>query len=85
VKITSSIPGLFEIASGKTVEFKDLEITSGLTVADNSGAAFKNQGILRLIDVKVFKNASLGTGQYLVKNFTSSQLLLYGNCFVEVP
>ena len=85
VKLTSSIPGLIEIAAGKTVEFKSLEITSGVTVSDNSGAAFKNQGILRLIDVKVFKNAALGTGQYLVKNFPASQCHLFGSNFIEIP
>jgi len=85
VKITSTIPGLFEIATGKTVELKDLDITSGITLADNSGAAFKNQGILRLIGVKVLKNANLGTTQYLVKNFPSSQIFLFGNCFIEIP
>jgi hypothetical protein len=85
VKITSTIPGLIEIGTGKTVEFKSLEITSGVTVSDNSGAAFKNQGILRLIDVRVYKNAALGTGQYLIKNFPSSQCHLFGSNFIEIP
>jgi len=85
LKITSTIPGLFEIAPGKTVEFKDVEITSGTTLSDNSGAAFKNQGILKLVNVKLFKNVNLGSAQYLVKNWPSSQILLYGSCFIEIP
>lgn len=85
IKISSSISGLFDIAAGKTVEFKDLDITSGLSDANNSGAAFNNSGFLRLIGVKVFKNAALPTGQYLVRNKPSSSFTLFGNCFIEIP
>lgn len=86
VKITSTtLPGLFEIGAGKTVEFKDIDITSGLTLDGNEGAAFKNQGLLRLLGVKVFKNVSLPAGQYLIRNKPGSSLTLIGNCFIEIP
>lgn len=85
VKFTSTMAGLFEIAVNKTVEFKDIDITSGLTMANNDGAAFKNEGILKLINCSVFKNASLPTGQYLIRNKPGSQFSLYGSCFIEIP
>lgn len=83
VKINSSIAGLFEIAPSKTVEFKDIEITSGITMPNNEGAAFKNSGILKLISCKVYRNANLPVGQYLIKNLTGSQIVLSGNCFIQ--
>ena len=83
VKINSTIAGLFELASGKTVEFKDLDITSGITIPDNQGAAFKNSGILKMISCKVFKNANLPSGQYLIRNLTGSQIILTGSCFIQ--
>jgi len=85
VKISSSTQGLFEIAAGKTVEFKDMDITSGLSDPNNSGAAFTNSGILRLIGVKVYKNGSLPTTQYLVRNKPGSQFNLQQNCLIEIP
>ena len=85
VKITSSIPGLFEILSNTIVEFKDMEITSGTVVPDNLGAAFRNDGTLRLINVKVFKNPNLATGQFLIRNRPGSSFSSFGNCFVEIP
>lgn len=85
VKITSTISGLFEVSPTKTAEFKDIDITSGLTVSSNGGAAFRNSGTLRLLGVKVFKNPSLPAGQYLIRNITGSQLLLFGDCFIEIP
>jgi hypothetical protein len=85
VKISSSTQGLFEIATGKTVEFKDIDITSGLSDPNNSGAAFTNAGILRLIGVKVYKNVNLPTTQYLVRNKPGSQFNLQQNCLIEIP
>jgi hypothetical protein len=85
IKISSSVSGLFEIAAGKTVEFKDLDITSGTSDANNSGAAFNNSGFLKLIGVKVFKNTALPAGQYLVRNKPTSTFTLFGNCFIELP
>lgn len=83
VKITSTIAGLFEIAPSKTVEFKDIDITSGITIPDNQGAAFKNSGILKIVSCKVYKNANLPTGQYLIRNLTGSQIILTGSCFIQ--
>jgi len=85
VKISSATQGLFDIATGKSVEFKDIDITSGLSDPNNSGAAFNNQGILKLIGVKVYKNANLPTGQYLVRNKPGSQFTLLQNCLIEIP
>jgi hypothetical protein len=85
VKITSSLAGLFEVTANKAVEFKDIEITSGLTMTNNDGAAFKNEGTLKLVNVSVFKNPSLPTGQYLIRNRPGSQFNLSGNCFIEIP
>jgi len=85
IKLTSTIPGLFEIFSNTIVEFKDLEITSGLVVPNNLGAAFRNDGTLRLINVKVFKNPSLATGQFLIRNRPGSSFVPIGNCYVEIP
>ena len=84
IKITSTVPGLFEIAAGKAVEFKDLDLTSGTSVTSNGGAAFNNFGLLKLIGVKVLKNANLPTGQYLVRNKPSSTLTTIGNCFIQL-
>lgn len=76
--------GMFEIQAGKTVEFKDLDMISGISVSGNGGAAFKNSGILKLINVKVFKNAALPTGQYLIRNYPTSNLNLTGISTVEI-
>ncbi len=83
VKINSSIAGLFEISPNKTVEFKDIDITSGITMPNNEGAAFKNSGILKLISCKVYRNTGLPVGQYLIRNLTGSQIVLNGNCFIQ--
>ncbi len=85
IKISSSTQGLFDIAAGKTVEFKDIDITSGLSDPNNSGAAFTNSGILKLIGVKVYKNVNLPGGQYLVRNKPGSQFTLVQNCLIEIP
>jgi len=85
VKITSQIAGLFIITDNTTVEFKDIDFTSGLQVPDNGGAAFMNDGVLKFINVKVFKNPNLATGQYLIRNYKDSQFSPIGNCFIEIP
>ena len=85
IKVNSTISGLFEINPSYTVEFKDLDITSGLSYPGNLGAAFKNEGILKLVGMKVYKHASLPTGQFLVRNRPGSQMQCFGNCFIEIP
>jgi hypothetical protein len=80
--IASDIDGLFDIASGSTVECKLLDIISGY--AGNVGAAFNNLGTLKLQDVSILRNPLLPPGEYLIRNGPSSQLFLTGNCFLEM-
>ena len=67
----------------KTVEFKDIDFTSGTTMPNNDGAAFKNSGIIKFVSCKVFRNPSLPAGQYLIKNLTGSQIAMSGACFIQ--
>jgi hypothetical protein len=83
VKIVSQVAGLFEVNSGVSIEFKDIDITSGLTISGNVGAAFHNNGTLKLNGIKVFRNPSLPSGEYLIRNKPSSNLTLIGNCFIQ--
>ncbi|MEP6646658.1 MAG: hypothetical protein ABJC12_06185 [Saprospiraceae bacterium] len=86
VKIKSTIAGLFDITAGNTIEVKDLDITSGIATTpanSNGGAAFNNLGVLKLIGVKVYRNPSLASGQYLIRNKPSSQFTLSGSCFIQ--
>lgn len=81
VVLASQIEGFFDISPGTEVEFRDLDIISGL--AGNSGAAFKNEGTLKLHDVRVLRNPFLVAGNYIIYNFDFSQLFLSGNCSIE--
>ncbi|HZV71573.1 MAG TPA: hypothetical protein VFG10_18600 [Saprospiraceae bacterium] len=83
VKIKSTVAGLFDIAVTRTIEFKDLDIISGLSTTGNDGAAFNNLGTLKLIGVKVYRNPSLPAGQYLIRNKPGSQFTLSGSCFIQ--
>ncbi|MEP6796119.1 MAG: hypothetical protein ABJB16_17455 [Saprospiraceae bacterium] len=83
VKIKSTVPGLFDIAASKSIEFKDLDIISGIATTNNDGAAFNNLGTLKLIGVKVYRNTALPTGQYLIRNKPGSQSTLSGSCFIQ--
>ncbi|MBK9981417.1 MAG: hypothetical protein IPP15_03155 [Saprospiraceae bacterium] len=83
IKIKSNLPGLFDIAANKTIEFKDLDIISGIATTGNDGAAFNNLGTLKLIGVKVYRNTLLPTGQYLIRNKPASQFTLSGSCFIQ--
>ncbi len=83
VKIKSSVAGLFDIAANKSIEFKDLDIVSGITTTGNDGAAFNNLGTLKLIGVKVYRNPLLPAGQYLIRNKPGSQSTLSGSCFIQ--
>jgi len=78
VIIASQIAGFFDIENTFEVEFRHLDIISGL--AGNAGAAFKNEGILKLNEVRVKKNPFLTPGEYLIYNFPLSQLILTGSC-----
>ncbi|MGB4849531.1 MAG: hypothetical protein WBP41_16530, partial [Saprospiraceae bacterium] len=83
IKIKSTVPGLFDISLNKTIEFKDLDIVSGIATTGNDGAAFNNLGTLKLIGVKVYRNTLLPTGQYLIRNKPGSQFSLSGSCFIQ--
>jgi hypothetical protein len=83
VTISSTITGLFEIEAGSTVEFRELDIISGLSPG-NTGAAFENYGILKLFNVNVFRNPFFATGQYLVFNHPNSQIVFNGTCNLQM-
>lgn len=81
VIIASQIAGFFDIGETHEVEFRQLDIISGL--AGNDGAAFLNEGILKLRDVRIQKNPLLTPGEYLIYNLPFSQLILTGSCTIE--
>ncbi len=81
IKLMSQIPGFFEIGASYTVEFSSLDITSGLS--GFNGAAFRNDGTLKLNNVKVYRNPSLPPNEYLIFNATSSELILGGSCLLD--
>jgi hypothetical protein len=81
--VASDVPGLFQIMNAATVEFKYLDLVSGLSTNVNLGSAFENYGNLKLQDVRIYRNPSLPQGQYLIRNFPNSNLTLIGNCFLE--
>ncbi len=81
VVLASQIEGFFDIVSAQEVEFIHLDIISGL--AGNGGAAFKNEGNLKLQDVHVLRNPFLIAGEYLIYDFPSSQLFLLGSCSID--
>lgn len=64
--IESNVSGGFKILANKEVEFKNLNITSGL--AGYPGAAFDNYGRLILWDVFVYRNSLLPVTEYLLFN-----------------
>lgn len=81
VVLASQIEGFFDIGAGQEVEFTHLDIISGL--AGNGGAAFKNEGILKLQDTRVRRNPLLIAGEYLIYDFPFSQLFLSGSCSID--
>ncbi len=81
VNLYSQISGFFEIVASYTVEFHNLNIVSGLS--GNDGAAFRNDGILKLEDVNVLRNPALPPENYLIFNTPSSELIIRGNCLLE--
>lgn len=81
ITLLSQVDGFFDIEPSVSVEFKWLMITSGL--AGNDGAAFRNQGILKLEDVIVNRNPSLPSGEYLIFNTPASEVILKGNCEIQ--
>ncbi|MBK9981418.1 MAG: hypothetical protein IPP15_03160 [Saprospiraceae bacterium] len=84
VVISSQIPGLFKILGNLLIEFDQVDITSGLTISGNAGAAFENYGSLKLHDIHVLRNPGLPSGQFLIRNMADSNLMLSGNCLIEM-
>ena len=82
VTISSQVSGLFKILN--TVEFRQIDFMSGMTVAGNGGAAFENLGVLTLKDVHVKRNPGLPAGQYLICNVPNSNLKMLGNCYIQM-
>ena len=78
ITIGSQVVGLFDIGSGHTVKYINLNMVSGLS--GNGGAAFNNYGDLKMKDVIVTRNSNLPPGEYLIQNHGSSQLWLEGVC-----
>ena len=82
ITLASQVPGFFNIAQGAFVEFRGVNIISGLS--GNGGAVFSNEGSLIIHDVSLLRNPSLPTGEYLLYNHLTSQLSLRGSCYVQM-
>ncbi len=82
IKLQSQIIGFFDVGTGHEVEFRQLDIISGLS--GNGGAAFKNEGLLSLHDVSILRNPALPPGEYLIYNDPVSQLFFKGSCFFQM-
>jgi hypothetical protein len=76
IMIQSDVNGAFLIQNGKTVEFKNLHFTSGLS--GFPGVAFEIFGHLLLWDVNVYPNPLLVPGNYLIYNQDSGTLTAKG-------
>ncbi len=82
VWVHSDIPGAFKINSGSTVQFKNINFTSGLS--GTPGAAFENYGHLILWDASVIRNPMLLPGNYLIYNGVPGILTAKGVLQIEV-
>jgi hypothetical protein len=81
ITIHSNVTGAFEVLTGKTVEFRNLDIRSGLS--GYPGAAFENYGNLILWDMSILKNVLLPPTDYLIFNGADGILTLKGVNFIE--
>jgi hypothetical protein len=75
--IQSDINGAFKILQGKNVEFKNINITSGL--GGFPGVAFENYGQLTLWDVIVYRNLLFTGMEYLIFNGVPATLTMKGS------
>jgi hypothetical protein len=82
VWVYSDIPGAFKINSGSTVQFKNINFTSGLS--GTPGAAFENYGHLILWDASVVRNPMLLPGNHLIYNGVPGILTAKGVLQIEV-
>jgi hypothetical protein len=81
VTIQSFVSGAFRIQDGINVEFRGLNIISGLS--GFPGAAFDNYGSLTLWDLQVDRNALLPITDYLIFNGGSGILTAKGQVDVQ--
>lgn len=81
ITLASMVNGFFDVLAGHEVMFWQLDIVSGL--AGNGGAAFKNEGTLKLHDVHIMCNPLLPVGEYLIRNYPASQLQMEGDCQLQ--
>ena len=78
--ITSSATGVFDIASGKTIEMRDLKITAGTSL---TAGAIHNNGILKLHNTNIYKNPSI-SGATLLRNTSGGQCITTGSSSVRI-
>jgi hypothetical protein len=79
--IYSDVQGAFTIVANNVVEFKNIEITSGL--GGMLGAGIENYGQLTIWDVCVYKNPLLPPGEYLIYNTNNAELIVKGDCHIQ--
>jgi hypothetical protein len=79
--IASNVNGAIRIEQGKSVEFKNINITSGLS--GFPGAAFDNYGHLTLWDVIVYRNALLLPGEYMIFNGVPGMMTVKGGIQID--
>ena len=82
ITLASMVNGFFDVLAGHEVMFWKLDIISGL--AGNGGAAFKNEGTLKLHDIHIRCNPLLPAGEYLIQNYPTSQLQMESDCQLQV-
>ncbi len=82
ITLASMVNGFFDVLAGHEVMFWQLDIISGM--AGNGGAAFKNEGTLKLHDVHIRCNPLLPVGEYLIQNYPTSQLQMESDCQLQV-
>ena len=78
ITISSTIPGLIDVGAGADVQFRDLDIISGIT--GHTAAAFSNFGLLRLHNINVLRNPALPMGQFLILNNPGGEIKITGIC-----
>jgi len=79
--IKSFVNGGFKILEGASVEFRNMDITSGLS--GYPGVAFDNYGDLTLWDVIVIRNSLFTGPEYLIFNGLNGILTLKGTTNIE--
>ena len=79
--IKSFVNGGVKILEGATVEFRNIDVTSGLS--GFPGVAFDNYGDLTLWDVIVIRNTLFSGPEYLIFNGVNGILTLKGTTNIE--